>query len=320
MHRLQNRLLQLLLLACLTPRLAAAWGGWGSGEDCDNPWNGTGRGWWGNRWNDDDDNDDSTTTTSDPTQAGVISSSTATTLNNVLIAHAVLACLAWVFFFPLGAILLRLPATSPVMLRVHVACQLLTYVVYVVAAGLGVWLVQQVSTGGFSAWSDPHTGIGVAILVVAFFQPIFGYIHHKIFKKRQARMREPRDEKVPEQERKKARQGTWPGFMHKWTGRALITLGIVNGGLGIHLAAGSPFQSDETTRSASIGYAIGAGLMFLLYVLSVIVFERRNRRAAESDDQTETEDWAPPSYTESQTPSYTESQESGRNPQGTTFR
>ena len=53
----------------------------------------------------------------------------------------------------------------------------------------------------------------------------------------------------------------------------------MNGGLGIQLAGRSPFQTDATTRKASIAYGVVAGLMGLLYIALVVSFEVRRKRA-----------------------------------------
>lgn len=306
MARLQHSLLHLLLLALVSPSLTTAWGGpWGNGDDCDDPYNGTSQSWWGpgrgNRWGNHNDDDNSSDSTTSPTNAG-ITASAITSINNVLIAHAVMACLAWAFFFPLGGILLHLPTASKsaLPLRLHVVCQMVSSLLFLAAAGLGIWLAQQISFGGFPAWSDPHTGIGIAILILAAIQPVLGSVHHKLFKKRLAANSERKALEGGADEKPR----TTPGFMHVWLGRALLVLGIVNGGLGIRLAARTRFQSQETTTSAAIGYGVGAGVMFLAYVLSAVLFARRKGReeAVEDDDGL-------PSYSESdRSPSYSESQ------------
>jgi hypothetical protein len=89
----------------------------------------------------------------------------------ILIAHAVMASLVWVMFIPSLAILLRLNLKNPIVLRIHAVGQILSYVIYVVAAGMGIWLAQQLEPYS-DVWSDPHPKLGLAILALAFFQPI----------------------------------------------------------------------------------------------------------------------------------------------------
>jgi hypothetical protein len=114
----------------------------------------------------------------------------------------------------------------------------------------------------------------IPILTLLQFQPIFGAIHHHIFKKRSADLRAGRSTKPPGR--------TTIGRVHLWVGRALIVMGMVNGGLGIRLASFSPFQTNTTTRKASIAYGVGAAAMFSLYAALVIIFEIRRRRAQRS--------------------------------------
>lgn len=309
----------LLLLTVLAPNQALAYWGWGNGrercansDDCDwDDWDGTGPPPWagkGNgRWGPNRGNTDSSAS-SDPSRAGITASSIFM-IDNVLIAHAVMACLAWVFFVPLGAMLLRIPrrGDSRLALRLHVFCQLSSYVLYIVAAGMGIWLAQQISFGQFSAWNDPHTGIGLAILVLAFIQPFLGSAHHRIFKKRQQQAAEEAasaaaagaaaaastssssDTKTPEPTTTTTTtanndtntnttskpKGTTPGFMHLWLGRALLVLALVNGGLGIRLSSARGAQNASRTLVAAIGYGVGAGIMLVLYVLCLVVLRRR---------------------------------------------
>ncbi len=91
----------------------------------------------------------------------------------ILIAHAAMASLVWVLFVPSMAILLRPNIKSPIILKLHAVGQILSYIIYIVAAGMGIWLARQVDTytsGG--VWNDPHPKLGLAILALAFFQPI----------------------------------------------------------------------------------------------------------------------------------------------------
>jgi len=91
--------------------------------------------------------------------------------------------------------------------------------------------------------------------------PALGVLHHKLFKQYQRR--------------------TFWSYAHIWLGRSVITLGIINGGLGFLLA--------NNTRSGPIAYGIIAGIMWLLYITSAIVGERRRAQVPAG----------PPKYTES---------------------
>lgn len=136
-----------------------------------------------------------------------------------------------------------------------------------------------------NVWNEAHVILGLIILAVAFFMPIFGYAHHRIFKRRQIAMEAGRGTKPP---------GRTPvGRVHLWTGRVLIIFGVINGGLGIQLAGKSPFQSRSTTTKAKIAYGVVAGLMFSLYAVLVVLFELRRRK-----QQKEVRENKLPSYAE----------------------
>lgn len=90
------------------------------------------------------------------------------------------------------------------------------------------------------------------VLGVIFFQPILGIIHHVKFKSL-------------------GRRTVW-SHLHLWLGRSAITLGIINGGLGLQLA-GAP-------NSTLLAYSIVGGVMWFLWLLAAIFGEFRRRRAA----------------------------------------
>ena len=189
--------------------------------------------------------------------------------NRVIIAHAVLACLAWVLFIPFGAILLRLNLKSPVILKLHTAIQIFSYLIFVAAVGMGIWLARQIE-GYTNVWSNPHTIIGLVIFALVFFQPFLGYFHHRIYKQRSTKTAAGHGGPTPGR--------TWLSRAHVWLGRGLITLAITNGGLGLRLSSASPNQSADATRTGEIAYGVIAGLLWLLYIGITLVWE--DRRAA----------------------------------------
>ncbi|KAF2214674.1 hypothetical protein CERZMDRAFT_57181 [Cercospora zeae-maydis SCOH1-5] len=172
-----------------------------------------------------------------------------------VIAHAVLATIAFGFLFPAGGILIRLASFRGLWV-VHAVWQLLAYALYIAAFALGVYLVR---TGPRNMLHDPHPIIGIVLLGLLFFQPFSGLLHHFLF-------------------RKHLRRTLW-SYLHLWLGRIVVTLGIINGGLGLRLARRMPF--GRPSDGAIIGYGVAAGFMWLLYVLSAIIGERRRSRVRE---------------------------------------
>jgi uncharacterized membrane protein HdeD (DUF308 family) len=57
---------------------------------------------------------------------------------------------------------------------------------------------------------------------------------------------------------------------HIWYGRILIICGVINGGLGLQLAANS--------SNGNTAYGIVAGVMFVLYVVVVLIAGLRKRK------------------------------------------
>lgn len=291
-----------ILTACLLfCTVKADWrdGGYGNWRNGD--YDGERPPWANGSGNDDDNNnnDDSYRDRSD--QASAFGSAASFDhATRILIAHAVLASLVWVVFVPWLAILLRLNIKNPIVLKLHAIGQVLSYVIYIAAAGLGIWLARQ--SAAYGIWNDPHPQLGLAILAIAFFQPIFGAVHHRIYKKRATALQNGQPTKPPSR--------TIAGRIHLWVGRILIVLGIVNGGLGIRLASYSPFQTDATSRRAGIVYGVVAAVMFLLYVVFVVIFEvKRARFQAKEREEREKS-----SATKNGLPTYDESEESvGRN-------
>ncbi|KAI1640118.1 hypothetical protein F4809DRAFT_666314 [Biscogniauxia mediterranea] len=178
--------------------------------------------------------------------------------------HGILASVALVALFPLGAILMRcVPGRSA--WAVHAATQLLGYAVYAAAAGMGLYLVSEVRiptspTGTTrSLLSDPRTNahpiIGVVVLAALTLQPALGWLHHRRF----ARLR----------------RRTAASHAHLWLGRAAVTLGIVNGGLGLGLA-----RARASDPAAVVAYAVVALAMWALWVAAAAVAAVRRRRTA----------------------------------------
>ena len=270
----------------------AQFGGWGGGF---NGGDGDGRPPWDGGDDGDGDNGSGSGSSGSINQGSLFSSPAEfNRASRVLIIHAVLASAVWVIFIPSFAILLRLNIKNPIVLKTHAIAQILSYVIYVVAAGMGIWLAQQ--SAAYGIWNDPHPKVGIAILVIGFFQPIFGAVHHRIYKKRATNVAAGRSTKAPGR--------TAVGRIHLWVGRILILLGVINGGLGIRLASASPFQTESTSQKAGIAYGVIAAVMFLLYVLFVVAFEIKRARHQDAErverEQTFVMKDSLPSYDESE--------------------
>jgi hypothetical protein len=105
--------------------------------------------------------------------------------------------------------------------------------------------------------NNAHPIIGIVLLGLLIFQPILGFVHHLMFKKYSRR--------------------TFWSHAHLWLGRIAITLGIINGGLGLQFARRFPLAPPN--RAQVIGYSVAAFVMWLLYVVAAVVGEAKRMEA-----------------------------------------
>lgn len=107
-----------------------------------------------------------------------------------------------------------------------------------------------------------HPIIGIVLFALLFFQPILGFLHHAMFKKHSRRV-------------------VW-SYGHIWLGRFIITLGIINGGLGLNLAKTT--RRFAPSQGAVIAYGVIGGFMWLIYMISAVYGEvKRKGNSAKGD-------------------------------------
>jgi len=167
------------------------------------------------------------------------------TFNRIAVIHGVLAGIAFVGLFPVGAILIRLGNFSN-LVWVHAGMQILAYIIYAIAFAMGIWLTRTLQPDNHS-----HPLIGSLIFIVLLSQPITGWLHHRFFVRFGGRSK-----------------SSW---FHLIIGRVCVILGMLNGGLGLHLA--------QVKGGAPIAYAVIVVIMVILYVASIVIGERRRKRA-----------------------------------------
>lgn len=83
------------------------------------------------------------------------------------------------------------------------------------------------------------------------------------------------------------------GYVHVWLGRLLLTLGIVNGGLGFHFAESIP--GPQWPRWPKIAYGAIATLTWIIYAAIIIVWTKFND--AEALGEVGDEEAVPPAIT-----------------------
>lgn len=169
-------------------------------------------------------------------------------INQKQTAHAVLMILAFVVMFPCFALGLHLfPAKWTVNL--HGPSQLFTLAVVIAGLGVGVSMARDLSLV-----HHYHPIIGMVVVAcLVVFQPAMGVLQHLFF-------------------RRTGGKGIF-AYTHRWFGRLLIILGIINAGLGFKLAHGP--------LGAVIATSVVAGVIALGYVAVVWLGQRPGKRSGD---------------------------------------
>ncbi|KAJ5086958.1 hypothetical protein NUU61_008265 [Penicillium alfredii] len=161
-----------------------------------------------------------------------------------LIAHGFLMTFAIGLFLPIGATIIQVVPWSKKVTQLHAPLQ--AFALAMLVAGMGVGIYLGVETDKIDTY---HPIIGFIVVGgLLLFQPLMGLLAHLYY--RRSGRRSPL------------------AYVHRWWGRLLVILGIVNGGLGFMLAGiGSP----GCPVGAVIAYSIIAGIVICAY-LAVVVF------------------------------------------------
>lgn len=137
----------------------------------------------------------------------------------------------FVALFPLASLTLYLPTAIKVRF-IHAPLQMLGTLLLIIGMALGVVLAQRLSQIG-----SGHAIFGLIIVVVmVLFQPAMGVYQHLHYSKTGGR--------------------SIFGQIHRWLGRTLLILGVINGGLGFQLSG----------NTGALPYAVVAAIIFLVYI------------------------------------------------------
>ncbi|KAJ2906750.1 hypothetical protein MKZ38_010741 [Zalerion maritima] len=167
----------------------------------------------------------------------------------LIAAHGIVGVVAFAVMFPLGGIIIRLLKNS---LKKHAAMMLAAYALALFTLGTGIWIAQEEGD-----LEEEHSIIGILVIAGLFTQPFTGYLHHKLFVRTGGR--------------------TSVSYAHMWIGIPLITVGIVNGFLGLRLA--------EKGTSLQIAYGVVTILIWIAW-MAVSIFSSRGRgRAAAAEKE-----------------------------------
>jgi len=168
------------------------------------------------------------------------------TRSNCVIAHATCMGLAFAFLMPLGAIVMRVAKINN-LIWYHAAIMMFAYVLAIAGLALGVYIAVKPEKQILA--SNGHPVIGIVVVGLLLIQPPLALIHHQIYKQ-------------------DGRRTFWAAG-HVWWGRIIVTLAIINGGLGLQL-------SGNTTKG-EIAYGVIAGVMWLLWVVVSTVSSLRTK-------------------------------------------
>lgn len=161
-------------------------------------------------------------------------------------AHAVIMIVVFVVLLPSFALMLRVIPSSKIV-DVHACLQLFTLSLAIAGLGIGISMARSLQ---YLHTYHPIIGM-VVVSSLVVFQPAMGFLQHRHFHK--------------------TGDKSAFAYIHRWLGRCLIVLGIINAGLGFHLA--QPGTSYSPT-GAIIAYAVVAGLVGIAYVLGVVFLPR----------------------------------------------
>ncbi len=175
-------------------------------------------------------------------------------------SHGTVMAVVFLFLFPIGALMIYLPLSYKVP-YIHAPIQVASTCLLIVGLGLGVVLgVRSDRTDGY------HQGIGYFVVgCLLLFQPALGLVQHL------------RHRKLGER--------TIFGHIHRWLGRILILLGIINGGLGLHVSG--EIGSEHVPRWSVIAYTIIAVVVGIIYIAVALGVGFFRKRKGVSKEETE---------------------------------
>ncbi|KAJ4016759.1 hypothetical protein NW752_003890 [Fusarium irregulare] len=176
-----------------------------------------------------------------PSSGGAVSETASSGKSNrtIQLAHGIIMSIVFIAGYPLGAILMPMLGKWLIHASWQVVMLLLMW------AGFGLGYVAAKDSG---LWGkQTHTRMGTAVVALITLQPILGYMHHRYFLSH-------------------GKRGVI-SHIHIWYGRALMLIGIVNGGLGLQLA--------NSSTAFIVVYSVIAGLASVAYLGSIFVGERR---------------------------------------------
>lgn len=148
--------------------------------------------------------------------------------------HGFIMSVVFLVGFPIGSFLMPIVGKW----LVHAGWQIVAFAGMWIGFGIG-----KIAADRDGEWfSEPHIQLGTIICVLMILQPVLGWLHHRNYLKYQRR--------------------TLVSYGHLWYGRALMIVGIVNGGIGLRLA--------EASVGLIIAYSVIGVVACLIYAAGAI--------------------------------------------------
>ncbi|EQL35470.1 hypothetical protein BDFG_02953 [Blastomyces dermatitidis ATCC 26199] len=175
------------------------------------------------------------------------------------VTHGIIMSVIFVVLFPTFALGLFLIPYSKTATRIHAPLQILTLCAAVAGFGVGVSLARDL---GKAAMYHPIIGY-VVIGWLVLCQPLLGYLHHLNYVKTHG--------------------PSAVGRVHRWVGRCMLALGIINGGLGFKF---SGIGKETVPVAGVIVYAIIAGVIGVAYagISTWGTLEKKKKQRLRSDE------------------------------------
>lgn len=176
-------------------------------------------------------------------------------LNKKKIVHAVLMTIVFVAFFPFAAITLHLFSSSRIV-TIHATMQLFNLVLAIAGFAVGISMSYQIHL-----MHHHHPIIGIIVVAsLVIFQPVLGLVQHRHF-------------------HKTGGKGIF-GYLHRWLGRSMIVLGIINVFLGFQLTG---WRDPYAPRGAVISCSVAAGLTGVGYMVTIFLSNLKKRHSSMSN-------------------------------------
>lgn len=167
-------------------------------------------------------------------------------LHKKRVGHGVMTSVAFVLLFPNFALTLYLIPSRWTVAWIHAPLQILAVILALAGYGMGISVAKDLQEA-----DGYHPILGhIAVLGVVLFQPFLGIMQHL-------------------RHRKYGIKTLW-GITHRWLGRFLAVLGIVNGGVGFYYAVDKNPNIPNVSPKA---YSVICACMGIIYI-SVILWRK----------------------------------------------